>query len=217
MFRVLRPMPLTAALLAACAVAPPAPPPPPAPQFVVPAGTEFVSDLFGYSQAVRVGPWVTTSAVPGFDIEKRGFPESYPEQVKAAFDNLKMVLAAAGASMDEVVEITTQQLDMDKFNDTIDGKNEAFGERRPTWLPTGVKSLPLPSMQFQVSARAWSPNGKVVAIPGQDAEDAAPEPAPAAPVPAPAGIEKQPAPAATPEPSKKKDARTPTFGNRPGY
>lgn len=201
MFRAL---PLSAALLAACAVAPPAPP---SPQFVVPAGTEFVSDLFGYSQAVRVGPWVTTSAVPGFDIEKRGFPESYPEQVKAAFDNLKMVLAAAGANMDEVVEITTQQLDMDQFNDTIDGKNEAFGEHRPTWLATGVKSLPLPSMQFQVSARAWSPNGKVKPVPGQDAQPDAAAPAPAAPLPV----------LRTPEPTGEKDSPPPTFGNRPGY
>ncbi|TDU24146.1 enamine deaminase RidA (YjgF/YER057c/UK114 family) [Panacagrimonas perspica] len=217
MTRVLRLLPL-AALLSACAMAPPAPPapppPPPAPvpQFVVPEGTEFVSDLFGYSQAVRVGPWVTTSAIPGFDIEKRGFPESYPEQVQAGFANLKRVLEAAGASMDEVVEITTYQLDMEKFNDTIDGKNEAFGERRPTWTSVGAKSLPLPSMQFQVSARAWSPKGKVVVILGEQGTPAA---APVAPAPAAAA----PAPAAAvkPEEPKKKDTAPPRFMNRPGY
>ncbi len=200
MIPALRLLPLVL-LLSACAVAPPAPPPPAVPQFVVPEGTEFVSDLFGYSQAVRVGPWVTTSAIPGFDIEKRGFPESYPEQVRAGFANLKRVLEAAGSSLDEVVEITTYQLDMEKFNDTIDGKNEAFGERRPTWTSVGAKSLPLPSMQFQVSARAWSPNGKVVVIPGQGEPEAAP---PAA------------ATAAKPEP-KKKDNTPPRFMNRPGY
>lgn len=204
MIPALRLLPL-AVLLSACAVAPPAappaPPPPAVPQFVVPEGTEFVSDLFGYSQAVRVGPWVTTSAIPGFDIEKRGFPESYPEQVRAGFANLKRVLEAAGSSLDEVVEITTFQLDMEKFNDTIDGKNEAFGERRPTWTSVGAKSLPLPSMQFQVSARAWSPNGKVVSVPGQEMPEAAPAAA---------------APAAKPEP-KKKDNTPPRFMNRPGY
>lgn len=203
MIPALRLLPL-AVLLSACAVAPPAPPPPPppaVPQFVVPEGTEFVSDLFGYSQAVRVGPWVTTSAIPGFDIEKRGFPESYPEQVRAGFANLKRVLEAAGSSLDEVVEITTYQLDMEKFNDTIDGKNEAFGERRPTWTSVGAKSLPLPSMQFQVSARAWSPNGKVVSVPGQEMLEAAPAAA---------------SPAAKPEP-KKKDNTPPRFMNRPGY
>ncbi|MGQ0528936.1 MAG: hypothetical protein ACT4PG_03775, partial [Panacagrimonas sp.] len=63
-------------LLTACAGLQPAPPPPPpASEFIVPEGTEFVSDLFGYSQAVRTGPWITVSAQPGFDIAKRGFPE----------------------------------------------------------------------------------------------------------------------------------------------
>jgi len=216
MTRVLRLLPL-AVLMSACAMAPPAPPPraapprPVVPQFVVPAGTEFVSDLFGYSQAVRVGPWVTTSAIPGFDIEKRGFPESYTEQVSAGFANLKRVLEAAGSSMDEVVEITTYQLDMEKFNDTIDGKNEAFGERRPTWTPVGAKSLPLPSMQFQVSARAWSPNGKVVVILGEEGAEAGPAAAaPAAAAPAPDAETEPP-------PPKKKDTTPPRFMNRPGY
>jgi enamine deaminase RidA (YjgF/YER057c/UK114 family) len=157
MLRIVRrsPLPLLGlALVSGCAMQPPAPTPPPAPpmpQFVVPAGTEFVSDLFGYAQAVRVGPWVTTSAIPGFDIEKRGFPEDYASQVREAFENLRLVLEAAGASLDEVVELSSQQLDMDQFNTTVDGKFAAFGEHKPTWTATGVKSLPLPSMQFQVT------------------------------------------------------------------
>lgn len=168
-------LPLWFGLVAGCATQPPAPPPP-VPQYVVPAGTEFVSDLFGFSHAVRVGPWVTTSAIPGFDTQARAFPEDYPSQVRAAFDNLKRLLEAAGARMDEVVEISTQQLDMEQFNATVDGKFAAFGEHKPTWTAIGVKSLPLPSMQFQVSARAWSPNGKVVDTPAAEGAAVAPPP-----------------------------------------
>lgn len=152
MIRLLRLLPL--ALLPACAQQPV---PPPQPEFIVPPKAEYVSELFGYSQAVRVGPWITVSAVPGFDLQKLGFPEAYTDQVAAAFANLKMILEASGAVMDEVVEITTYQLDMEKFNDTVDGRNEAFGLHKPTWTALGVKSLPLPSMQFQVSARAYVP------------------------------------------------------------
>lgn len=216
----LRLLPLTPVLLvAACATAPSAPPsPPPAPvaQFIVPEGTEFVSELFGYSQAVRVGPWVTTSAIPGFDIDKRGFPASYPEQVSAGFANLKRVLEASGASMDDVVEITTYQLDTaNQFNDTIDGKNEAFGLHKPTWTPVGVKGLPLPSMLFQVSARAYSPGGKVApAGPGGVDPAVVPPPGPADAVPKtpPATVEEPVDPA-----PKKKDSTPPRFMNRPGY
>lgn len=213
------------ALAAGCAVQPPAPPPPPPPplpQYVVPPETQYVSELFGYSQAVRIGPWVTTSAIPGFDIEKRGFPEDYASQVREAFENLKLVLEAAGARMDEVVELSTQQLDMEQFNTTVDGKLEAFGEHKPTWTAIGAKSLPLPSMQFQVSARAWSPQGTVKA--GSTGVDAAadgaglapvatplpPSPAPAAPAAAPSPVEnKPPTPPANKPPQR--------FMNRPGY
>ncbi len=192
MIRVLRLLPL--ALLPACALMPPAPPPPPAPVFVVPAGTEFVSQMLGYSQAVKLGPWVTVSAQPGFDIQKKGFPESFPDQVAAAFSNLRLVLESAGATMNDVVEITTYQLDMDQFFAVVDGRNEAFGEHRPVWTAVGVKSLPLPSMQFQVSARAYvstpRDNRPLETSKGESSEPAAP-----------------PAPRTGPSP----------FGMRPGY
>jgi enamine deaminase RidA (YjgF/YER057c/UK114 family) len=195
-------------LLVGCAVQPPAappPPPPPSPQYVVPKVTEYVSELFGYSQAVRIGPWVTTSTIPGFDIQKRGFPEDFESQVHFAFENLKLVLEAAGASMDEVVELSTQQIDMEQFNATVDGKMAAFGEHKPTWIATGVKSLPLPSMQIQVSARAWSPHGKVV----RPETDAVVHPA----VPA-----ASPLPASMVEPAPKPASKPPQrFMNRPGY
>lgn len=179
--------------LGACASlqppSPPLPPPPPAAQFIVPEGTEFVSGLFGYSQAVRVGPWIRVSAQPGFDIEKRGFPETLPEQAEAAFRNLAFVLEASGASLGDVVEITSYQLDMEQFNAVVDARNEAFGEHRPAWTAVGVSALPLPSMQFQVSATAY--------VPGV-----------AAPVPPPV--------AAGREAAAKTGTNTP-FVTRPGY
>lgn len=191
MIRVLRFL-LPYVLLPACALQPDAPP---QPEFIVPPQADYVSELFGYSQAVRVGPWVTVSAVPGFDIQKFAFPADYPDQVAAAFVNLQMILEAAGARMEDVVEITTYQLDMDKFNDTVDGRNEAFGLHKPTWTAVGAKSLPLPSMQFQVSARAYAP---------QDFR----KPPGAAPQPAKDPVEAKPTAAKrTPEP----------FSHRPGY
>ncbi|MGQ0621806.1 MAG: RidA family protein [Panacagrimonas sp.] len=153
---MIRILPLLAVtLLGACAVKPTAPPPKPT-EFIVPAGTEFVSDLFGYSQAARTGPWISVSAQPGFDIEMRGFPDEFSAQVMAAFRNLEAVLKASGAELTDVVEITTYQLDMTKFNDVVDARAEVFGEHRPAWTAVGVKELPLPSMQFQISARAFT-------------------------------------------------------------
>jgi enamine deaminase RidA (YjgF/YER057c/UK114 family) len=188
---MIRVLPLLAAsLLAACAMQPPVPPPPPPPptEFIVPVGTEFVSDLFGYSQAARTGPWIEVSAQPGFDVQKRGFPEDFGQQVQAAFHNLDLVLRAAGAQLTDVVQITTYQLDMSKFNDVVDVRNEVFGEHRPAWTAVGVKELPLPSMQFQISARAYT-------LKPLETPDKAP----------------------TQEPAANKPKTPPRFMNRPGY
>lgn len=212
MTRLLRLLPLC--LLPACAVLEPtasdSTPPPPSgqPAFVVPAGTEFVSAMFGYSQAVRVGPWVTTSAIPGFDVEKRAFPEDFAEQARLGFELLRTVLEASGASMEDVTEITTYQVDMDQFNAVLNARNEAFGEHRPTWVPIGVNQLLLPTMQFQVSARAYAPLDRASRSSAGVADS---EVTPSRTV---QKIEPQPEPAGDKAPAS--ESRRP-FLNRPGY
>lgn len=188
-------------VLTGCASLQPAPPPPPpTAQFVVPEGSEFVSNLFGYSQAVKVGPWITVSAQPGYDVEKGGFPETLPEQAAMAFKNLAAVLQASGATLNDVVSITSYQLDMEQFSDVVDARNEAFGEHRPTWTAMGVAALPLPVMQFQISAMAY------VAAP-----------AVAAAAPPQAVVSTAPAPAPDAMPVTAENKKTSPFFNRPGY
>lgn len=139
-------------LLAACATQPRV-----QPQYIVPPGAAMASNLFGYSQAVRVGPWVTVSGQVGYDSKNGGFGKSFDKQVSLAFENLASVLKAAGASMNQVVSITTYQTDMSKFNDVVYARNAAFGEHRPAWTALGVKALALAQLQFEVSAVAYAP------------------------------------------------------------
>lgn len=178
------------AMLSGCALRPPVPPPPPPPvQFIIPPGTEAASDLFGYSQAVRIGPWIMVSGQVGFDLEKFGFPDAFEDQVRLAFKNLEAVLKASGAELRHVVDMTTYQLDMAKFNLVVDIRNEVFEEHRPAWTPLGVSALALPSVQFTIRATAYVPlDGRaavvvplvVPAVPpaavGQPAEPAKPLP-----------------------------------------
>lgn len=151
----------------------PTAPPPPATEYIVPPGTEMVSEIFGYSQAARTGNWVTVSAQAGYDTERRGFPEAFEAQVQLAFKNLEAVLKHAGAEMGDVVEITTYQLDMSKFPKVVGARMDLFGPHRPAWTAVGVQALPMPSMQFQISARAYGPDRRkpAAAQPG----DAAPK------------------------------------------
>jgi reactive intermediate/imine deaminase len=150
MNRMLFSAPLLLAL-SACAAAPSEP------EYIVPAGAELASQLFGYSQAVRVGDWVQVSGQVGIDPKTHAFPVDFTDQVKLAFSNLDAVLKTSGASLGDVIEITTYQLDMEHFQDVVDVRNEVFGEHRPAWTALGVNALALPSVQFEVSALAYAP------------------------------------------------------------
>lgn len=146
------PLLASAVLLSACAAQPTL-----QPQYIVPKGSEMASNLYGYSQAVRVGPWVTVSGQVGYDTAKGGFGKTFDDQVSLAFKNLSAVLKSAGANLNQVVSITTYQTDMSRFNDVVYARNAAFGDHRPAWTALGVNALALPQLQFEVSAVAYAP------------------------------------------------------------
>ena len=56
--------------------------------------------------ASRVGNIVMTGGVYGLDPQSRAIPDGAADQCRLMFANLKRILAAAGASPDDVVKIT---------------------------------------------------------------------------------------------------------------
>ena len=106
-----------------------------------------------YSPAVRAGDFVfisgqvprdpKTGALPGDDIES---------QVRLVLANVKAALAAAGASLDDVVSVTAYLADVDdwgKFNDIY---KETFRAPFPTRTAIGAN---LRGILVEVSAVAY--------------------------------------------------------------
>lgn len=58
-----------------------------------------------YSHAVRIGPFVHTAGQVGVDPATRQAREGVEAQTRQALDNLRAALAAAGASMDDVLRV----------------------------------------------------------------------------------------------------------------
>ncbi len=151
-------LPMSAVLLAACAANRPNPGSGAVqPAYFSPPDMALGSGVYGYSQAVRVGPWVMVSGQVGYDTTRRVYATSLEDQAAWAFKNLAAVLKNAGATMDDVVSITTWQTDMSQFNAVVYARDQAFGEHRPAWTAVGVNALAMPQLQFQVSALAYSP------------------------------------------------------------
>lgn len=78
---------------------------------VVPAGMEAVYERIRYAPAVKIGNTIYVSGQVGRD-EKMQLVEGREAQTVQAFENLKKVLEAAGASLSDVVDLTTFHTDM---------------------------------------------------------------------------------------------------------
>jgi enamine deaminase RidA (YjgF/YER057c/UK114 family) len=78
---------------------------------VIPKGMESVYEKIRYAPAVRVGNTLYVSGQIGRDASMR-LVEGREAQMVQAFENLKAVLAAAGGSLRDVVDLTTFHTDM---------------------------------------------------------------------------------------------------------
>lgn len=107
----------------------------------VPQGWEGAYE-FGYAPAVRVGDTVIVSGIPASG------EGTYEDKVRHMYERAKEVLAAAGATFDDVVEITTFHLEPkdsatfhEEFRRYMPIHKEFFGEHRPAWTAVGTTAL----------------------------------------------------------------------------
>lgn len=109
---------------------------------VIPAGREPAYDNYHYAPAVRVGDTVIVSGIPA----AKG--NTYEERIRWMFDRLKLTLEAAGASIDDVVEINTyhrEPKDTAAFNEEFKRflavHDEYFHGNYPAWTAVGTTAL----------------------------------------------------------------------------
>ena len=109
---------------------------------VFPAGPQAFYDANRYSAAIRSGDLLFVSGQVGS--REDGSPEPvFERQVQLAFDNLVAVLAAAGCTLDDVVDVTTYHTDPETQFETVRAVREKLiGEAPyPTWTAIGAKLL----------------------------------------------------------------------------
>ena len=121
-------------------------------KLINPPGTEGMYDSWHFSQAVRVGNQVWVSGQVGID--EKGVGDGIEAQTRAAFRNLVRVLDAAGASLRDVVELTTFHRSMADMAAFAKVKDEFFPEDYPAWTAVGVTALALPELLIEIRATA---------------------------------------------------------------
>jgi enamine deaminase RidA (YjgF/YER057c/UK114 family) len=119
-----------------------------------PQEVERLYDRLHFSQGVRVGDTVWVSGQVGVDDRFQPL-EGMEAQARKAFENLKRVLATAGASLADVVELTSFHIDlrgeMAAFSRV---KDEYFAADFPAWTAVGVTQLALEPLRVEIRAVA---------------------------------------------------------------
>jgi 2-iminobutanoate/2-iminopropanoate deaminase len=96
-----------------------------------------------YSQAISAGGWVFCSGqIPLRPESGEMVSGGIEEQTRQVLDNLGEVLAAAGASWDQVVKTTIYLADLDDFQKVNAVYAERFGAAPPARATVEVSRLP---------------------------------------------------------------------------
>ena len=96
-----------------------------------------------YSQAVRVGNTIWVSGqIPLDPATKELIKGDMEAQVRQVFENLKAIVAAAGADFDDVVKATVFLTDLNHFGLVNKVMAEYFREPYPARAAVGVAALP---------------------------------------------------------------------------
>ena len=79
------------------------------------------------------------------------------DQTRAVIENIRDILASAGAGLEDIVDVTSFLIDMDDF----DGYNEVYGEYfdydGPTRTTVAAHQLPHPHLLIEIKVTAYKP------------------------------------------------------------
>jgi enamine deaminase RidA (YjgF/YER057c/UK114 family) len=127
---------------------------------IIPAPMQAMYDAYHFAPATRVGDTIWVSGQVGIDAAMR--PGAGMEaQARLAFEGLKTILEAAGASLADVVELVTFHTDlrgdMAEFSKV---KDTYFPDRYPSWTAVGVTQLAMAEFLVEVRAVAVAGSGR---------------------------------------------------------
>lgn len=120
---------------------------------VFPAGRQALYEQNRYSPALQSNGFLFVSGQVGSRPD--GSPEpDVAKQVRLAFENLNAILAAAGCTFDDVIDVTVFIVDPEKHLETIWPVIHAFWGPAPHPTLTGVGVTWLYGFQFEIKVIA---------------------------------------------------------------
>ncbi|WP_322045535.1 RidA family protein [Paraburkholderia sp. J67] len=127
---------------------------------IVPAGMEAIVERAGYVPAVKVGATVYCAGQVGRtpDLEVIADPQA---QFVACWENLRIVLEAAGCTFEDVVDMTTYHVQMSEHMPVFRAvKDRVFPRGTCAWTAIGVSELARPGLLVEIKCVAVKRDSK---------------------------------------------------------
>lgn len=123
-------------------------------EVIIPAGHEATYERFQFAPAVKTGNTVYVSGVIGVAADG-SVPDEPGDEFANAFSQLARTLETAGATMADVVELTSFHVDIGAtLGAFMKAKAAVMGEPYPAWTAIGCVGLAIPGARAEVKATA---------------------------------------------------------------
>lgn len=109
---------------------------------------------YGYSQCVRVGPFVYIAGQCGLGPDHEIVSTDFGEQARAALDRVRAAVEAAGGGLDDIVTMTVFITDTRLGRVFTSMRHDYFGDRFPASALIGVSALMVPGALIEIQATA---------------------------------------------------------------
>lgn len=121
---------------------------------IIPASQKSFYDNFHFAPAVVDGQNLRCSGVVGSNPDG-SLPEDPETQFRQAFEQIGEVLSEAGASFEDITEITTFHIELNKhIGAFVRVKDQFVKEPYPAWTAVGTPELALPGALVEVRINA---------------------------------------------------------------
>ncbi len=116
---------------------------------------------FNIAQAYRAGDFIFLSGQAALDVDGNIVGEGdFEAQAVQAFENLRAVLAVAGAGMDKLIKVNIYVTDMTHFETVVAMRQRYFTPPWPADTLVEVSALALPQLMIEIEGIALA-NGEV--------------------------------------------------------
>ena len=120
-------------------------------EFIAPEG---LFEPMGWSHAIKVDKTIYLAGMVGFDEQRNVVAGGFEAQTIKTFENIKLTLEAAGASLKDVVKLTVYVTDMDNIARFREIRGRYFSPPMPASTGVEVFSLILPELLVEIEAIA---------------------------------------------------------------